>query len=50
MIEFNGEPNHIHLLFQYYPQMELSKFINNIKSVASRRIRSEFTDDVNKVY
>ena len=22
-IEFNGEDNHIHLLFQYYPQMEL---------------------------
>ena len=35
MIEFNGEDNHIHLLFQYYPQMELPKFINNIKSVTS---------------
>lgn len=50
MIEFNGESNHVHLLFQYYPQMELPKFINNIKSVASRRIRSEFPDEVNKVY
>jgi putative transposase len=36
LIEFNGEEDHIHLLFQYYPQMDLSKFVNNIKSVASR--------------
>ena len=38
LIEFNGEEDHIHLLFQYYPQMDLSKFVNNIKSVASRRL------------
>jgi putative transposase len=25
VIEFNGEDNHIHLLFSYYPQMQLSK-------------------------
>jgi putative transposase len=50
LIEFNGEEDHIHLLFQYYPQMELSKFINNIKSVTSRRIRSEFAEHVNKIY
>jgi putative transposase len=42
LIEFNSEEDHIHLLFQYYPQMDLSKFVNNIKSVASRRLRSEF--------
>jgi putative transposase len=41
LIEFNGEKNHIHLLFQYYPQMELAKFVNNIKSVSSRRIRTQ---------
>jgi putative transposase len=38
LIEFNGEEDHIHLLFQYYPQMDLSNFVNNIKSVASRRL------------
>jgi putative transposase len=27
VIEFNGEDNHIHLLFQYYPQMELPKLV-----------------------
>lgn len=50
IIEFNGEDNHVHLLFQYYPQMELPKFINNIKSVTSRRLRKEFAEEINKVY
>ncbi|MEN9231068.1 MAG: IS200/IS605 family transposase [Thermostichus sp. DG02_5_bins_236] len=50
MIEFNGEANHVYLLFQYLLQMELPKFINNLKSVTSRRIRSEFPDEVEQVY
>jgi putative transposase len=50
MIEFNGEADHIHLLFQYYPQLELPKFISNIKSVSSRRLRSEFADQVWRFY
>lgn len=50
VIEFNGEDNHIHLLFQYYPQMELPKFIGNIKSVTSRRLRQEFPEQINKIY
>ena len=50
LIEFNGEEDHVHLLFQYYPQLELPKFISNLKSVTSRKIRSEFIEEVNKVY
>lgn len=50
LIEFNGEPDHVHLLFQYYPQMELPKFVNNLKSVTSRRLRTEFTEEVDKFY
>ncbi len=50
LIEFNGEGNHIHLLFQYLPQMELPKFVSNLKSVSSRRIRSEFSNEVDHVY
>jgi putative transposase len=50
LIEFNGEDNHIHLLFQYVPQMELPKFIGNLKSVTSRRIRAEFEEAIEKVY
>jgi putative transposase len=50
LVEFNGEENHVHLLFQYLPQMELTKLINNLKTVSSRRLRSEFEDQVNKFY
>lgn len=50
MIEFNGEADHVHLLFQYYPQMSLPKFVNSVKSVSSRRIRQEFSDEINAIY
>ena len=33
---------HLHLLFRYAPQLQLSKFIGNLKSVSSRRIKQEF--------
>ena len=36
VIEVNGEVDHIHLLFSYCPQMQISKFINNLKTVTSR--------------
>ncbi|MBE9204151.1 IS200/IS605 family transposase [Synechocystis salina LEGE 06099] len=49
-IECNGEADHVHLLFQYLPQMDLSKFVNNLKSVSSRRIRSEYQDVIDKIY
>lgn len=49
-IEFNGEDNHIHLLFQYYPQMSLPKFVGNIKSVSSRRLRQEFPSLTNSIH
>ena len=46
VIEVNGEVDHIHLLFSFYPQMQLSKFINNLKTVSSRLIRKEFGEQV----
>lgn len=50
LIEFNGEEDHVHLLFQYYPQLDLSKFVTNIKSISSRRLRSEYTEIISKTY
>ncbi len=50
VVEFNGESNHIHLLFQYHPDLEISKLVNNIKTVVSRRMRSEFTQELDDVY
>jgi putative transposase len=50
VIEFNGEENHVHLLFQYHPGIELSKLVNSVKTVTSRRLRFEFEERVNKFY
>ena len=50
VVEFNGEEDHVHLLFQYYPQMQLPKFISNLKSVTSRKLRAEFSEVINQVY
>jgi putative transposase len=40
--QFNGERNHVHLLIEYTPKIEISKFVNNLKTVSSRLIRKEF--------
>jgi putative transposase len=42
LLEFNGEVDHVHLLIRYHPQVELSKFIANLKTVSSRLIRKDF--------
>ena len=50
LIEFNGEDNHVHLLFQYHPDIALSNLVNNVKSVTSRKLRQEFSDHLNSFY
>lgn len=50
LLEMNGEADHIHVLFEYYPQLTLSKFVNSLKTVTSRLIRKEFPEEVKRVY
>ncbi len=50
LLEFNGEDDHVHLLVCYHPQVELSKFIANLKTVSSRLIRKEFGEHLNQIY
>ena len=50
LVEFNGEEDHIHLLFQYHPDVALSNLVNNVKSVSSRKLRQEFEERVNQFY
>ena len=42
--ECNGGADHIHMLIQYPPTVQLSKLVNNLKSVTSRRMRGDFID------
>ncbi len=50
LVEFNGEEDHVHLLFQYHPDLQLSKLVNNIKSVTSRRLRQEYAEHLEKFF
>lgn len=50
VIEFNGESDHVHLLIDYPPGVEVSKLVNNLKTVSSRLIRKEFAEELNRVY
>jgi putative transposase len=39
LVEFDGEQDHVHLLMQYPPQVAISKLINSLKGVSSRRLK-----------
>ena len=42
LLEFNREPNHIHLLIEHSPATPVSQLVNQIKGVTSRVLRKEF--------
>jgi putative transposase len=44
LVEFNGEPNHVHLLVNFPPKVALSRLVNSLKGVSSRRLRQEFPE------
>lgn len=44
LIEFNGERDHVHLLVNFPPKVAVSKLVNSLKGVSSRRLRKEFED------
>jgi putative transposase len=44
LIEFNGEDDHVHLLVSYLPSLQLSRLVNSLKGVSSRRLRQEFPE------
>ena len=44
LAEFNGEPEHVHLLVNFPPTVAISRLVNSLKGVSSRRLRQEFPD------
>lgn len=42
LVEFEGERDHVHLLVNYPPKISLSRLINSLKGVFSRRLRQQF--------
>lgn len=50
LVEFGGESDHIHCLFEAEPTIELVFLIKNLKSVSSRRIRQEYSQHLKPFY
>ena len=50
LMEVNGEPDHVRLLVSLPPNLDLSRFVNNLKTTTSRLIRKEVADEVNRFY
>lgn len=50
LIEFNGEPDHVHLLLEASPLIQLSKLVNNLKTVSSRLIRRDFRTHCERIF
>ena len=44
LVEFNGETEHVHLLVNSPPTVALSRLVNSLKGVSSRRLRQELPD------
>ena len=42
--------DHLHILFEAPPQIQLSKLINNFKTVSSRLLRKEYAKEINAFY
>ena len=50
IVQIETECDHIHILFESSSQIQLSKLVNNFKTVSARLIRKEFKDHVDKYY
>jgi putative transposase len=50
LLEFNGEPDHVHLLLSVNPKTAPSVLVNNFKTVSSRLIRKEFKARIDCFY
>ena len=50
LMEFNGEEDHIHLLINYPPKMTVSKLVNSLKGVSSRKLKQVFPSNEKDMY
>ncbi len=50
LLEFGGEADHVHLLVEIHPALNISTLINNLKTASSRRARNRFTEHLKPFY
>ena len=50
LLEFGGEPDHVHLLVDIHPALDISVLINNLKTASARRTRNRFAEHLAPFY
>lgn len=50
LVEFGGEADHVHLLIDIHPALDISVLVNNLKTASARRSRNRFADHLAKFY
>lgn len=50
LLEFGGEQDHVHMLIDIHPALNVSTLINNLKTASARRARNRFADHLAQYY
>ena len=50
LVEFGGEADHVHLLIDIHPALDISVLINNLKTASARRSRNRFAEHLAAFY
>lgn len=50
LVEFGGEPDHVRLLVDIHPALDISVLINNLKTASARRARNRFAEHLAAFY
>lgn len=50
LLEFNGEADHVHLLFSYPPHKLLSGLVANLKATSSKLMWRDFEEHISTFY
>ena len=50
LLEFGGESDHVHLLIDIHPALDISVLINNLKTASARRARARFAQHLSAFY
>jgi putative transposase len=50
LVEFDGESDHVHLLIEYPPKVQISKLVNSLKGVSSRKLKLHHPEVTNMYF
>jgi len=50
LLEFGGEADHVHLLVDIHPALNISTLVNNLKTASARRARARFREHLDRFY